>query len=55
MNDKDVEGALDWSIDLISTIADGVSAFLDLLPPVVLGGLIVIISVIALWHWARSD
>ncbi len=55
MSDKDVEGAIDWGINFISTIADGVSAVLDVLPPIVLGALVSLIGLAFLWRLARGN
>jgi hypothetical protein len=46
MDNKDVEGAIGWITELLSKIADGVSAFLGMLPDVVIGGIAFVIAVI---------
>jgi hypothetical protein len=49
MDNKDVEGAIEWITNLVSKLADGVTAVLNVTPDVVIGGVVVLIAIIALW------
>lgn len=50
MDNKDVESGISNVIDFISTVWNGVEAALDVIPPIVLGFIVILIFVAWLWH-----
>lgn len=49
MENQDVEGAIEWGINLVAKLADGVSAVLNVTPDIIIGGIVVLIGIVALW------
>lgn len=47
MDNKDVEGGTEWLVDVAAKLADGFSAFLNMLPPIVVGGIVAVL--VLLW------
>lgn len=53
MDNKDVEGAIEWTTEFIAKLADGISSFLGLLPDVVIGGIAAILLLV--WVWKKVN
>ena len=54
ISNKDAESFFDWAKDFIATIGVAITDFIDFLPPIVLGGLIVVIALVFLYHKAKG-
>jgi hypothetical protein len=54
ISNKDAESFIDGAKEFIATIFNAVSDFLNFLPPIVLGGIVVILGIIFLYHRAKS-
>jgi len=50
MDNKDVQSGIDNIIDFISTLWNGVEAAIDVIPPIVLGFIVIVLIVIWAWH-----
>lgn len=53
MDNNDVEGAIEWTTNFIAKLADGISAFLGMLPDVVVGGIAAILLLV--WVWKKVN
>jgi hypothetical protein len=54
VSNKDVEAGVDNGLDLISKLWSGVEAFLNVIPPIVIGGIIFFAFVLWLFSKVRS-
>jgi hypothetical protein len=54
MDNKDVQSAIDNIIDFISTLWNGLEAAIDVIPPIVLGFIVVALIVVWAWHKVSS-
>lgn len=54
MDDKDVQGFLEWITNFIATVGNGIAAALEMLPPVVLGIIVIVLGIVFLWHKAKD-
>lgn len=50
MDNKDVESGLNNAVDFISTLWSGVEKAIDVIPPVVLGFIVLIMIGAWIWH-----
>jgi hypothetical protein len=54
ISNKDAESFINGAKELIATVFNAVVDFIDFLPPIVLGGIVVVLSIIFLYHKAKS-
>ncbi len=54
MDNKDVEAGVDNTVDFISKIWNGVEAALNVIPPIVIGFIVLAIFIMWLIHKVRS-
>lgn len=52
LENSDVESGVNNAVEFISKVWNGIEAFLDVIPPIVIGGVVVVIFILWLWHKA---
>jgi len=54
VTNKDMEATLGWFEKLIVAIGDGIMAVVNFLPDVVLGGIVVVLIILAIYHHIKN-